>query len=540
MNAIKCLYTSSRRYAMLVAESLDGDTFERSIMPVYYTSEGEAGAWTHAGFFNNTLNSFMNHAADGFYQAQLRMSRFPGILQLGRSYNVTYTGTIPGSMRYQLQGTEEDTDSIVVTIPYVRPETVRVSVGPTKEEAVEVEATTGNPDNDINTVVNLFSEHGKNQWFFTTNKIKFAMRGSDFVYLDIIDAIQLTMRLDVTSEEFWASSGPTDFIDRMAAALNIPSYRVRVVDTYRGSTVVVSRILADDSLSTSSSGSTSESASVAELNTIQALLVEKAQSNELGMAYPVMELTAKVVSADPTTDTTVDDDSSEDSGTIIAYDDPNADSVDEDGNPVEGGSLADALSGDSDDDDEWYYPLSFNQMVAIAIGGGVLVIGGVLASVIFCNKKPKIPRMQVIPAKDKMMEGHLSEDPIIEPEFFSATHLAPIPYSEIVPYSPEASSKDSGLKRPTDATVSVDRSLMDKPVKPRMPGKVGEVTLLAPDESDVFDTARSPWEDSKGHYVGNTTKDSPKEPKKPSIMQRLSAKKNTQPKKKALTKKYDL
>lgn len=80
MNAIKCLYTSSRRYAMLVAESLDGDTFERSIMPVYYTSEGEAGAWTHAGFFNNTLNSFMNHAADGFYQAQLRMSRFPGIL----------------------------------------------------------------------------------------------------------------------------------------------------------------------------------------------------------------------------------------------------------------------------------------------------------------------------------------------------------------------------------------------------------------------------------------------------------------------------
>lgn len=117
-----------------------------------------------------------------------------------------------------------------------------------------------------------------------------------------------------------------------------------------------------------------------------------------------------------------------------------------------------------------------------------------------------------------MMEGHLSEDPIIEPEFFSATHLAPIPYSEIVPSSPEASSKDSGLKRPTDATVSVDRSLMDKPVKPRMPGKVGEVTLLAPDESDVFDTARSPWEDSKGHYVGNTTKDSPKEPKKPSIM----------------------
>jgi len=146
-------------------------------------------------------------------------------------------------MRYQLQGTTEENDSITVTVHYVRPETVRVSVGATKDTAVEVEATPGNPDLDINQIVNLASDHGKNQWFFTTNHVKFALRGSDFVYLDIIDAIQLTMRLDVSSDDFWATSGPTDFIDRLSAVLGIPSYRVRIVDTYRGSTVLVARIL---------------------------------------------------------------------------------------------------------------------------------------------------------------------------------------------------------------------------------------------------------------------------------------------------------
>jgi len=37
------------------------------IAPVYITSEGPNGAWTQGGFFNNTLNAYMMHGADGFY-----------------------------------------------------------------------------------------------------------------------------------------------------------------------------------------------------------------------------------------------------------------------------------------------------------------------------------------------------------------------------------------------------------------------------------------------------------------------------------------
>jgi len=67
MNSYKCLYTTGRRYVQLISESLDSDRYERMIAPVYITSEGPNGAWTQGGFFNNTLNAYMMHGADGFY-----------------------------------------------------------------------------------------------------------------------------------------------------------------------------------------------------------------------------------------------------------------------------------------------------------------------------------------------------------------------------------------------------------------------------------------------------------------------------------------
>ena len=141
-------------------------------------------------------------------------------------------------MKYQLQGVTSEEDAAVITIPYVRPETVRVSIGPTKESAILLDPEIGPPGTNMNDMVNLTSPSGTNHWFWTTNKIKFTIKGSEILWLEIVDSIQLTMRLSVTHEEFWASDGPTNFVDRLAAVLNIPRYRIRIVDTYEGSTVI--------------------------------------------------------------------------------------------------------------------------------------------------------------------------------------------------------------------------------------------------------------------------------------------------------------
>lgn len=124
--------------------------------------------------------------------------------------------------------------------------------------------------------------------------MKFALRGDKIVWLQIIDAIQLTMRMDVTSEEFWANDGPTDFIDRLAAVLLIPSYRIRIVDTYQGSVFVKTQISQKNEL-VGSTNSTGGKETIEELEYLRDLLIEKADDNSLDMGYPVMEIDMIVI-----------------------------------------------------------------------------------------------------------------------------------------------------------------------------------------------------------------------------------------------------
>jgi hypothetical protein len=292
MNAYRCMYNSpssqqsdliNDKYRLLVSESLDFDKEDRMISPTNVTTTGSG--WTHAsnGQFLNKLNAFASHKPVTFYK-QLRLSRFPAMVQVGRYYNVTYTGSLPAKMRYQLQGAD-DKESIVITVPYYRPETVRVTVN-----GKEVQGKTGRPG--FTSDVRLQSTRGTSFWFWTENKIQFALTGSkDVILLERIDAIQLTMRLDVTTKEFWDGDGATSFIDRLAAVLLIPSYRIRVVDTVEGSTILKVHIYQDDTLSRSTtSTSTSTKTTVDELKEVQDRLVAKGQKNELNLGHDVLSI----------------------------------------------------------------------------------------------------------------------------------------------------------------------------------------------------------------------------------------------------------
>jgi hypothetical protein len=80
---------------MLVFESLDSDTMDRSIQPVHILNT--------AASYNNTLNSMMDHVWDGFYTGQTRISRFPGLLSTDMDYTLEISGTPPKKMRFKLE-----------------------------------------------------------------------------------------------------------------------------------------------------------------------------------------------------------------------------------------------------------------------------------------------------------------------------------------------------------------------------------------------------------------------------------------------------
>ena len=96
-----------RSVGMLVFESLDSDTMDRSIQPIFILNEATG--------FNNTLNSMMDHVWDGFYTGQTRISRFPGLLSTDLDYTLEISGTPPKKMRFKL---EADQGGTKIKIPY--------------------------------------------------------------------------------------------------------------------------------------------------------------------------------------------------------------------------------------------------------------------------------------------------------------------------------------------------------------------------------------------------------------------------------------
>jgi len=81
----------------MIFESLDADTYDRSVQPVTIVQAGVKDG------FRNVLNSYMDHVWDGFYTGQTRLSRFPSMIETGNDYNVLFTGTPPGKMRFKLK-----------------------------------------------------------------------------------------------------------------------------------------------------------------------------------------------------------------------------------------------------------------------------------------------------------------------------------------------------------------------------------------------------------------------------------------------------
>jgi len=95
-NAWRCTQDPSHLHRMLIIESMDGDSDTRLIVPVALSHNGttdllgggiDLGSWTYD--------------APGV-ASLLRRSTFFSVLQTGREYDLTFTGTNPQSIRYHL------------------------------------------------------------------------------------------------------------------------------------------------------------------------------------------------------------------------------------------------------------------------------------------------------------------------------------------------------------------------------------------------------------------------------------------------------
>lgn len=181
----------------------------------------------------------MDHVWDGFYTGQTRLSRFPMQIENDKDYNVLFTGTPPGKMRFLLQE-GIDGKGIFLRIRYAEAGSYQVKVGDTSI-----------PFNEWNTDIGQYApirktECGENRYVGKKNFMEFYITPGCTVTIFPKKAVMANVRMEQTLTDFYSSGGTSKFSDRVASALGIHASRVKVVAIYEGSVVVEYQIEADE------------------------------------------------------------------------------------------------------------------------------------------------------------------------------------------------------------------------------------------------------------------------------------------------------
>jgi len=253
-------------------------------------------------------------------------------------------------MRFHIVGGDDFKKASVVTITYQQPNMLKL-------EKNGVEVTPLRYEEGDAGQVHLNSTSGTYKWFYDVRKLQFNIQPGDILTLKTTDSIQLSVRMDMTPEQFFADNGVTNFIDRLAAALNIPSYRIRVASVRRGSTIVDVNIVADSSIASAEESKT-------ELERLVTEVQEKTKDGTLVLNGPIISVSTAYISADtsvePETPDTFTPEITED-----AEDD-------------------DTSGSSNDDDDDNKKKLPMWGIIVVAVGGfAVLVLIGVVAFFVF-------------------------------------------------------------------------------------------------------------------------------------------------------------
>ena len=172
----------------------------------------------------------MDHVWDGFYTGQIRESRFPAILTTNQDYTLEISGTPPKKMRFVLLA---ETGGVKIKIPYPVAGSIAVSANGKRVEPNAYDDKIQQPG-----VIKKTKGCGENRYVGVLNFLEFWLEPGCEIKLEPKDSIMAKIRMDWTMNEFFADGGTTSFVDRLAASLGVPAYRIKVVSVYKGSVIV--------------------------------------------------------------------------------------------------------------------------------------------------------------------------------------------------------------------------------------------------------------------------------------------------------------
>lgn len=166
-----------------------------------------------------------------------RLGRFVSVIQLQKTYNMTFASNPPDDMRLQLQKklpTGNASEWTIVKLYYPFPNSIEVSVNGAVVKPISLLANNG--ENPVDTTI-----CGSNKFFYKNYTIHFVITGdlNCLVRVRLTSAVQLSLHFSMNINDFFSSNGPTRLVDRMCAILGIVDQStVKIVGVYSGSTNV--------------------------------------------------------------------------------------------------------------------------------------------------------------------------------------------------------------------------------------------------------------------------------------------------------------
>lgn len=127
---------------------------------------------------------------------------------------------------------------------------------------------------------------GENRYVGIENFLEFYITPGCMIVIEPRDAIVTKVRLDWTLAAFYADGGVTRFVDRVAASLGIPAYRIKTVAVYEGSVIVDFLIEAEDLTEEEAKTTTTG----IQLNALKEKLVLGVQDGAFDLGAPVIGL----------------------------------------------------------------------------------------------------------------------------------------------------------------------------------------------------------------------------------------------------------
>lgn len=301
MNAYFCKssLTDPNYYSVLIFESMDSDNTTRTFSPINVTSYGSSFKNVLGGPFRDDLANFQDHTWDGFYTGHIRWSRFPAIVWSGQYYNITSAGTLPGVLKFHLQATQGNNQPIIVSIYYQNPSLVQLL----DSNGNVIQPITYQSNGSI-AECQFSDPHGTNRWYDKSNIIQFVLKNESPVFVSQSTSVQLNMYISMPITSFYATNGPTSFIDAFATMLKIPAYRIRIVNITPGSVILYIIISPDPNLTT-------PAAITNELTNVNAVLTTLLSNGTVASVLNVTIISASSNLATPVTATSATTDGSQ-------------------------------------------------------------------------------------------------------------------------------------------------------------------------------------------------------------------------------------